>query len=170
MCLQTLGHCRSRKTCNTEHIKYREYESQYKRPLEARWKRKRLNWTKHVKTEVEIFLYLNLLNRKTVVLKTGRSGKNIPDTDLVWPKYLSQLGPCGDKAPCLSLAVIHWLRWIHESETLPYITRSTLSCALCEPRKVTHGRLLCDRAFSFWTLRRGLRAKLTLMKYFPCWP
>lgn len=55
-------------------------------------------------------------------LRTGSNGKDIPDTDLVWPKYLSQPGPCGDKALFLFLAVIHQLRWIHEREALQYIT------------------------------------------------
>ena len=55
-------------------------------------------------------------------LRADSNGKGSPDTDLVRPKYFSQLGACGDKAPCFSLAVIHREGWIHESEALLYIT------------------------------------------------
>lgn len=81
-----------------------------------------LNWTQHGKIGVRAFMNSPQIKKKKTGLRTGSNGKRIPDTYLMWPKYLSQLGPCGDKAPRLSLAVIHRLRWIHESEALPYIT------------------------------------------------
>lgn len=53
----------------------------------------------------------------------------------------------------------------------PNSTTGPLFC-LCAMRAAqSHTRwFVCDSVFSFQPVCCGLRAKLTLMKYFPCWP